>query len=141
MKRQGKSPKQRTLDHLRGSGWLAENVEVFVKPAGMKFGYTKDVCGLADIISFRPMTINAAGTADRWEMAFVQCCAKSGVASHKTKADQNAFLRPLLSSGVRFILVAWWPWNEDDGERRDEFVALEAGRTAQGGIAWLGAGI
>ena len=129
-RRAGLSGVQRTMAHLKGSGWTAAVVEVFVKPAGCAFGFKKDVLGLSDILAFSPVRPDRVS-----RLAFVQCCSQGGdVAKHKAKAEASIYLRPLLASGCRFVLFAWHPWAKD--EQRDEFTAIEAHPTAQGGIAW-----
>lgn len=142
MKRKGLSATQRTMRHLKGQGHTAKIVEVFVKPAGMAFGVKRDCCGLADIISFKPIIRRVMSPAtgeirdvESSQMFWVQCCAVGGISSHKHKAEASEYLKPLLQSGTRFVIVAWHGW-EAEPDRRDEFKCLEA-KLANNGIAWV----
>ena len=117
-------PVARTLKYLREFGMDAEYVE-----SKLSFGgklVSKDVLGLADIVAYDPNIPPS--------IIFVQACAVSGLAKHKTKAAANPWLLRLLRSGVCYIIYSWRPW--EDEERRNEPVMSEA-VILDGALFWI----
>jgi predicted RecB family endonuclease len=86
------TPTQRSLDHLRKLGYLAEVVEKRIP----KVFITKDLFGFIDIIAIRDGEILA-----------VQTTSGSNVAARITKIRESATFARVLAAGMRIEVHGW----------------------------------
>ena len=88
----------RTLEYIRGQGWIADKVEQFNPYAG-KFGHRKDMFGFGDIV--------AMGEGSIWA---IQSCGQS-FADHHRKLTEDETVAPnvelWLKNGGKLLLIGW----------------------------------
>jgi len=85
------TPTQRSLRHLRDSGYLAEVVERWVPGANIR----KDLFGWIDIIAIR-----------KGEVLAVQCTS-TGVSERIKKISDSDTIGPVRQSGMRVEVHGW----------------------------------
>ena len=94
----GVSNTSRTLEYLRGQGWIADKVEQFNAYAG-KFGQRKDMFGFGDIVAMGEGSIIA-----------VQSCGQA-FSEHNKKITEDPLVAPnallWVQNGGRLILIGW----------------------------------
>ena len=88
----------RTLEYIRGQGWVADKVERYNPYAG-KYGVRQDMFGFGDII--------AMGEGHIWA---IQSCGQDFYSHHK-KITENELVAPnvelWLKNGGYLLLISW----------------------------------
>jgi hypothetical protein len=92
------TPTQRSLTLLRKQGWTCGVVEKWNAHVGIR----QDFCGGIDLIAFS----QGGGVLG------VQCCAGSGLASHRTKLLAEPRMREWVAAGARLVIYAWRKTND-----------------------------
>lgn len=92
------SPTQRSLEDLRGRGYVAEVVEKWI-PATRR---RKDLFGFGDILALRPGDIERAP-----EVVLVQTTSDHNVAARIAKIAEAEHVAAVRGAGVRILVHGW----------------------------------
>lgn len=86
------SPTQKTLQHLRAAGYLAEVVEKRLP----RVHITRDLFGFLDVLAIR-----------EGEVLGVQATSSSNVAARLAKITHHANLSAVRKSGIKVVIHGW----------------------------------
>ncbi len=86
------TPTQRTLKHLRESGYLAEVVERWIPGANIR----KDLFGFVDVLAVK-----------EGEVLGVQATSRDNVASRVSKIAEHPNVGPVRKAGIRLEVHGW----------------------------------
>ncbi len=92
------TPTSRTLDALRGDGWIVEVVERWIPGVNIR----RDFIGVGDVLAMK---------ADA--LLLVQCTSDANISSRVNKAKVEPRLRTWLADPSRMFEV--WGWSRRDG--------------------------
>jgi len=94
----GISPTSRTLEYIRGRGWIADKVEQWNPYAG-KFGKRKDCFGWMDILAMGEGSV----------IGIQSCGSAFSAHNHKLMDDPDVApkVRKWLECGGRALLIGW----------------------------------
>lgn len=93
-----RSPTERTLKWLRDQGYIADVVERRIPRSFV----TKDFCGFADIIAYRPRVFGVGG-----EIVAVQATSGPHAAERLEKVRQEPRAMAWLACSARICVVSW----------------------------------
>jgi len=115
-------PMQRSLKHLKDTGWTVAVVEKWKHFPGMKFGVRQDVWGFGDILACRLSWTDSfldngvLTTKDRREIALIQTTDWTSISKHRAKILAIPEFEKWKDAGG-LVLLHGWKLRPKDGVR------------------------
>lgn len=109
------TPTQRSLAHLRKTGWTVAIVEKWNPHVG-PHGIRQDLFGCLDLLAVRPIEASTPSGPDG--ILGVQCCAGSSAANRVAKILAEPRARTFLEAGGRIVVHAWRKTNDRQRGKR-----------------------